>query len=58
MLIVGALEESASRGFTVVQNALVILDLRLERWLNVVVPILAALRYRTHIGFGAEGRLC
>ena len=39
MLIVGALNEEYYRNITVIQNALAILDLHLEPWLDVVVPM-------------------
>ena len=58
MLVVGALDEEASDDKTVIQNALAVLDLRLERWLDVVVPMPAAFRKMTYIDFDAEGRLC
>ena len=58
MLVVGALDDEDSGDNMETLNALVILDLRLERWLDVVVPMPAAFEDMTRIGYDAEGRLC
>ena len=58
VLIISAFLEPTCGYQMVTQNALAILDLRLERWLDVVVPMPAAFEDMTQIGFDAEGRLC
>ena len=40
------------------QNVLTILDLRLQRWLDVVVPFPLAFLMRMSIDYDSEGRLC
>ena len=58
VLFVGAWHERASANTTVTQNTLAILDSRLQRWLDVAIPLPAAFRFKTHIDFDVEGRLC
>ena len=57
VLIVGVLDEQADCDKTVTKKALAILDLRLERWLDVVVPMPCAFKKAMRIGYDAEGRL-
>ena len=42
----------------VIHNLLAILDLRLQRWLNVAVPLPPAFLTLMTINYNAEGRLC
>ena len=42
----------------VTYNVLAILDLRLQRLLDVVVPMPSASNKNMHIGFDADDRLC
>ena len=41
-----------------IHNVLTILDLRLQRWLDVVVPFPLAFLMRMSIDYDSEGRLC
>ena len=41
-----------------IHNVLAILDLRLQRWLDVVVPLPLAFANRMSIDYDSEGRLC
>ena len=54
--MVGALKELASCELTIVQNALAIPDLLLQRWLDVVVLMPFAFEDSTRIGFDATMR--